>query len=135
MRQTLNADEVKALAPYEQHFGTAIRVGYALNPGRQALDLMLSIWRNITGNNYPFSPSCGSCIMNLLRDVGTLYFAATGKTAEDCAPSKVVTLHAKVESKPAKVESSAEKKPAAPKPSNATKKASNAKKTAKNAKK
>ena len=128
MRNTLTPEEVKRLQPYEEYFGTAIRVGYARNPGRQAIGLMLNIWEALTGNTYPFSPSCGTCIMNLLRDIGTLYFAASGRTPEDAAPSKVVTLNAKVES-------SAEKTPAAPKPSNTTQKASNAKKTAKNAKK
>ena len=135
MRKTLTPEEVKRLQPYEEYFGTAIRVGYARNPGRQAIGLMLNIWEALTGNNYPFSPSCGTCIMNLLRDMGTLYFAASGRTPEDAAPSKVVTLHANVESEPAKVESSAEKTPAAPQPGNTTKKAQNAKKTTKTAKK
>lgn len=124
MNKTLTPDQVAALAPYEEKMATAIRAGYATYPGVQALDLMRQIWAAHTGNTYPYSPSCSTCIMNLLRDIGALYFEATGKDPRELVPSKTVKISANVDSKPANVVSK-------PKP----KKAANAKKTASKAKK
>ena len=100
MNKTLTPDQVAALAPYEEKMATAIRAGYATYPGVQALDLMRRIWAAHTGNTYPYSPSCSTCIMNLLRDIGALYFEATGKDPRELAPSKTVKVAANVVSKP-----------------------------------
>ena len=131
MNKTLTPDQVAALAPYEEKMATAIRAGYATYPGVQALDLMRQIWAAHTGNTYPYSPSCSTCIMNLLRDIGALYFEATGKDPRELAPSKTVKIAAAPSPRPAEAS-------AAPKPSKTpakTKKASNAKKVASKAKK
>ena len=131
MNKTLTPDQVASLAPYEEKMATAIRAGYATYPGVQALDLMRNIWAAHTGNTYPYSPSCSTCIMNLLRDIGTLYFEATGKDPRELVPSKTVKISAEAPSKPAETS-------AAPKPSKTPakpKKASNTKKSASKAKK
>lgn len=131
MNKTLTPEQVAALAPYEEKMATAIRAGYATYPGVQALELMRNIWAAHTGNTYPYSPSCSTCIMNLLRDMGTLYFEATGKNPADLAPSKTVKIAAAPSPRPAETS-------AAPKPSKTPakpKKASNAKKVASKAKK
>ena len=131
MNKTLTPDQVASLAPYEEKMATAIRAGYATYPGVQALDLMRNIWAAHTGNTYPYSPSCSTCIMNLLRDIGALYFEATGKDPRELVPSKTVKISAEAPSKPAETS-------AAPKPSKTPakpKKASNTKKTASKAKK
>jgi hypothetical protein len=131
MNKTLTPDQVAALAPYEEKMATAIRAGYATYPGVQALDLMRQIWAAHTGNTYPYSPSCSTCIMNLLRDIGTLYFEATGKDPRELAPSKTVKISAAPSPRPAEAS-------AAPKPSKTpakSKKAANAKKVASKAKK
>lgn len=131
MNKTLTPDQVAALAPYEEKMATAIRAGYATYPGVQALDLMRQIWAAHTGNTYPYSPSCSTCIMNLLRDIGALYFEATGKDPRELAPSKTVKVAAAPSPRPAETS-------AAPKPSKTSakpKKASNAKKVTSKAKK
>lgn len=131
MNKTLTPEQVAALAPYEEKMATAIRAGYATYPGVQALDLMRQIWAAHTGNTYPYSPSCSTCIMNLLRDIGALYFEATGKDPRELAPSKTVKIAAAPSPRPAE-------KPEAPKPSKTPakpKKASNTKKVASKAKK
>lgn len=131
MNKTLTPEQVAALAPYEEKMATAIRAGYATYPGVQALDLMRQIWAAHTGNTYPYSPSCSTCIMNLLRDIGALYFEATGKDPRELAPSKTVKVAAAPSPRPAEAS-------AAPKPSKTPakpKKASNAKKVASKAKK
>ena len=131
MNKTLTPEQIAALAPYEEKMATAIRAGYATYPGVQALDLMRQIWAAHTGNTYPYSPSCSTCIMNLLRDIGALYFEATGKDPCELVPSKTVKVAA-VPS-PRSAETSAAPKPV--KTPAKPKKASNAKKTASKAKK
>lgn len=131
MNKTLTPEQVAALAPYEEKMATAIRAGYATYPGVQALDLMRQIWAAHTGNTYPYSPSCSTCIMNLLRDIGALYFEATGKDPRELVPSKTVKVSAAPSPRPAETS-------AAPKPSKTPakpKKAPNTKKTASKAKK
>jgi len=138
MNKTLTPEQVTALAPYEEKMATAMRAGYATYPGVQALDKMREIWAAHTGNTYPYSPSCSTCIMNLLRDMGALYFEATGKNPADLAPSKTVKISAEAPSKPVEEHEAPKpsKTPAKPKKAaNAKKKASNAKKKASNAKK
>ena len=131
MNKTLTSEQVAALAPYEEKMATAIRAGYSTYPGVQALDLMRNIWAAHTGNTYPYSPSCSTCIMNLLRDIGALYFEATGKDPRELAPSKTVKISAEAPSKPAEEHEAPKpsKTPAKPKKApNTKKKASNAKK-------
>ena len=142
MNKTLTPDQVASLAPYEEKMATAIRAGYATYPGVQALDLMRQIWAAHTGNTYPYSPSCSTCIMNLLRDIGALYFEATGKDPRELVPSKTVKVAAAPSPRPAKASDEAPGEPAeasaAPKPSKTPaklKKAPSAKKTASKAKK
>lgn len=142
MNKTLTPEQVAALAPYEDKMATAIRAGYATYPGVQALDLMRQIWAAHTGNTYPYSPSCSTCIMNLLRDIGTLYFEATGKDPRELVPSKTVKVAVAPSPRPAKASDEAPgesaEASAAPKPVKTPakpKKASNTKKTASKAKK
>ena len=138
----LTSEQAQILAPYEKYFGMVHRASYCIYPGEQALQTMRDVWEQATGQKRQWHGGCPECIMNLVRDLGTLYYAATGRKPEDSIPSKVVKVGgnvespaanveipaANVESKPAPV---AEKKPAAPKkkkPAPKKKKASNAKK-------
>lgn len=131
MNKTLTPEQVAALAPYEDKMATAIRAGYATYPGVQALELMRQIWAAHTGNTYPYSPSCSTCIMNLLRDMGALYFEATGKDPRELVPSKTVKIAAAPSPRPAETSAApkSSKTPAKPKKAPSTKKtASKAKK-------
>lgn len=74
----LNDAQLEALAPYEKYFGTAIRSGYAQHPGTAAIETMRTVWAELTGQRYPMNLGCTRCLMNLLKDIGTLYFAAKG---------------------------------------------------------
>lgn len=78
MKKQLTTEQIEELRPYEKYFGSAIRAGYSSYPGEAALDKMRNVWSALTGSIYPFRAGCSDCIMNLLRDVGTLYFSATG---------------------------------------------------------
>lgn len=74
-KDKLTAKQVQLLEPYENYFVTAIRSGYCSYPGEAGLKLFRDIWAELTGQVYPFRAGCSDCIMNLVRDMGTLYFA------------------------------------------------------------
>ena len=67
---------MEALAQYEPIFGHAVRAAWCEYPGLEGLERMRSAWKELTGKDYPYRPGCSTCMMNLVRDCGTLYFAA-----------------------------------------------------------
>ena len=71
----LTEKEFKALEPYEKNMSTAIRAGWARNPGSSALDLMQTVYGRVSGTAMKINKGCGTCILNLLKDVGRIYFA------------------------------------------------------------
>lgn len=71
----LSNEQMESLAPYERHFKTAIEAGWSRHPGSSALDLMNDIYTQVTGIRQRLNRGCSSCIMNLIKDVGAIYFA------------------------------------------------------------
>lgn len=87
MNKELTTAQLDALKPFvKQYLGPAYRSRVAPYPGQAAIDKMLAIWEDFTGSRYPFRAGCGECLMNLLIDFATLYFAARPK--ENVAESK-----------------------------------------------
>jgi len=82
MTKKLTLAQLNSLKPYADYFRTAIRSGYASYPGEPAIKKMQAIWQELTGQTYPMSPSCSFCIMNLLTDMGNMYFAQRPKEKE-----------------------------------------------------
>ena len=87
--QRLTAEQVLELQPYERHFTQATRAAWCSYPGQAGIAKMLDIWESISGSKYPYQPGCSNCLLNLVRDLGTIYFAqrdsvleAAGKVAE-----------------------------------------------------
>ena len=87
--QKLTAEQVLELQPYERHFTQATRAAWCSYPGQAGIAKMLDIWESLTGSKYPYQPGCSNCLLNLVRDLGTIYFAqrdsvleAAGKVAE-----------------------------------------------------
>ena len=83
MSKQLTQAQIDRLQPYEKYFGTAIRSGYCSFPGEAALKVMRDVWLELTGQTYPYNPGCSTCIFNVVKDMGLLYYAATGKDAWD----------------------------------------------------
>lgn len=83
MPKQLTKEQIARLEPYEKYFGTAIRSGYCSFPGEPALRVMRDVWAELTGQTYPYSPGCSTCIFNVVKDMGLLYYAAVGKDAWD----------------------------------------------------
>lgn len=85
MKATLNEEQLQRLAAYERYFGMAIRSGFCSAPPTEAIDTLQQVWAELTGKTYPVTRGCSVCIFNLIRDMGQLYYTATGKDPYDTA--------------------------------------------------
>ena len=104
MRNTLTADQVQALEGYERIFTQATKAAWCSYPGKAAIAKMLDVWQSLTGHPYPYKPGCPNCLLNLVRDMGTLYFAAKeAQAAEAAAKADSLPAEAKTEQKQASV--------------------------------
>lgn len=89
-------EQFAALAPYEEHFRTAINAKWSRNPGRTALKTIYDNYTAATGSKDRYNPWCGNCVLNLMRKAGALWLAdaEAKKTApetpapSDSAPAK-----------------------------------------------
>lgn len=96
----LNKEQLDALAPYESYMMTAVKSNWSRYPGRDALQEMHRILEEVTGRKRPLNVNCQSCVLNLLRDCGTIYFKAKeSKPVElidkETAPVKKVAVRTK----------------------------------------
>lgn len=71
----LTDEQYRALEPYEQNMRTALHQGYARNPGSRAIDMMQGIYNAVAKVKIRPNKGCNTCILNLLKDCGRLYFA------------------------------------------------------------
>ena len=115
MTHTFTSEQMEALAPYEERFREAA-TGWCRRIVPSDVETILGVWNAATGQDRKVNLGCGRCILNLLSDIGTLYFAQTAALRAEKA--------AVADAKPAEVD----------KPHPAPKKASTAKKPAKTAK-
>lgn len=67
--------QLKVLSTYEEYLRTATFEKWSRNPGRRALEIIAEIYKE-TRNLQVFSlqANCSTCVLNLLADVGRLYF-------------------------------------------------------------
>lgn len=116
-------EQFAALAPYEEHFRTAINAKWSRNPGRTALKTIYDNYAAATGSKDRFNPWCGNCVLNLMRKAGALWLAdnEAKKAAENPVPS---------DSKPVKATEAKQAKPTTASPKKSSTKKSTAKKTA-----
>ena len=71
----LTEEQYRSLEQYEQNMRTALRSSYARNPGRIALLGIQDIYNDVAKVNNRINVGCSVCILNLLKDVGRIYFA------------------------------------------------------------
>ena len=96
----LSKEQLDALAPYESYMLTAVKSNWSRYPGRDALQEMHRILEEVTGRKRQLNVNCQSCVLNILRDCGTLYFKAKrAKEVElsevDAAPVSKVAVNKK----------------------------------------
>lgn len=94
MKKQLNAEQRAALAPYEKQMRTATEARWVSHIPQGGIDLMLRVWKELTGTDRIFRQGCGTCILNLVADLGVLYFdepdeKAAEKPAAEAKPAKV----------------------------------------------
>ena len=106
----------ETLAPFERYFKTATEADWCPNPGRAALDVMADALSEKDGRRTAVNHSCGSCILNVVKRAGYLYFA-------DKAAREAATL--------AEAKGEAAAAPEAPQPTKTPAKKTTAKKTTK----
>lgn len=71
----LTAAQVHLLEPLERNFKQATEAAWCSYPGQAAIANMLQVWTDLTGQPYAYKPGCPNCLVNLVRDLGTIYFA------------------------------------------------------------
>lgn len=71
----LTQEQIKELEPYERHFTTAVRSQFVRYPGMAALTKMHDIYKGIVPNAPRLNTGCATCAYNLVKDLGTIYFA------------------------------------------------------------
>lgn len=71
----LTQEQFDALAPYEKHFDTAVNHRWTRFPGGAALDLIHDTLKQVTGLNLPLNKCCSHCILELMTEMGRVYFA------------------------------------------------------------
>ena len=86
-RTKLNEEEMAFLAPLEPKLKTAVEARWVSHLPQSAIDGMLDIWENLTGTKRPFRQGCGTCILHLCIDLGTLYFAQKPAKSAPDAPN------------------------------------------------
>ena len=65
---------LEALAPFERYFKTATEADWCPNPGRVALDAMAAALTEKDGRRTAVNHACGSCILNVVKRTGYLWF-------------------------------------------------------------
>lgn len=96
----LSKEQLDALAQYESYMMTAVKSSWSRYPGRDALQEMHRILEEVTGRKRPLNVNCQSCVLNLLRDCGTIYFKAKESKPvelidEETAPVEKVSVKTK----------------------------------------
>ena len=82
---TLTPAQMEALAPQSGQLHRALYAGWAKPIYSPEMAVLQKVWRELTGNEYPMQKGCGRCQLNLLRDLGTLYFATKDANAAQVA--------------------------------------------------
>lgn len=69
-------EQIQRLQPFEQHFRTAVYSGYIRGAGEIDKTTMVQAMEEATGARYGdiLLETCGTCIMNFVREVGALYY-------------------------------------------------------------
>ena len=109
-RPTLTAEQRAILAPYADQLHRAHFSNWAKPVLSVELDAYLTVWKQLTGSDRTVQKGCGRCILRLLQDLGTLYFAEGQETpAEGTNAAEVEKTTTEVK-KPAKKDAKTKKK-------------------------
>lgn len=102
-------EQFNTLAQFEPNFKTALECNYSRYPGQAGVDTLFRIWRELTNTRVNINRSCGSCILNLVKNVGKLWYQEKARREEE-ERKKEEALKAEPEPKPDKAKKKATKK-------------------------
>lgn len=94
MKARLTEGQMKALKPYERNFHQAVDAHYCSSLTDRDTNLMRAVWEEMTGApRIGWRNGCGSCVLHLVQDLGTIYLAqqaeeASAVTAEATKPAE-----------------------------------------------
>ena len=76
----------ETLATFERYFKTACEADWCPNPGRAALEIMADALSEKDGRRTFINHACGSCILNVVKRAGYLYFEDKAAREAAAAP-------------------------------------------------
>ena len=85
MKKKFTEKQMAFLATQERDMRTAVESNWSRYPGQANIEQMRKIWEELTGQTREIRLSCSSCILNLVRDMGVLYFAQKKEQEADLA--------------------------------------------------
>ena len=90
---------MERLAPFADHFRTAVEARWSRYPGRDALVLINDTYNAATGGSARLANDCGVCLLRLMRSAGKLYFDTLKAQAEAKAEEAPATEPKKAQAK------------------------------------
>lgn len=75
MTKQLTGEQLAELAQYDRYFHQAVDARYCSYPGAAAIDSILRIWNDLTGQHRKVCRSCPENMFRLIADMGAVYFA------------------------------------------------------------
>ena len=108
----MTEEQFDTLAQYEPNFESALKANYSRYPGREGVDTMFRIYREITNTRMNLNRSCSVCILNLVKSLGKLYFAEKTRREEEARKAEELKKveEPKAEPKPDKAKKTTRKK-------------------------
>lgn len=82
----LSTEQMAILSKYEDRIGTAVRSNWASPVSATELQVIVDILNGVTGGNRRVNANCASCILEILTDVGRLYFEQKQAVSEASTP-------------------------------------------------
>lgn len=103
MTKQLTGEQLGELAQFERFFHQAVEARYCSYPGAAAVDKILSIWNDMTGQARRVCAGCPEAIFHLITDMGTVYFAQKDAAEKAvCLPATAVKAQKASKPTPAK---------------------------------
>lgn len=125
--KTLTPSQMEELAQFERHFRCAIDAAWSPWPGEKGIALMKETIKAVTGSDALYKGGCSVCLLNLVRDLGRIYF----RTKEQLAAAPAPVPEAEAPAVPAEMPADEAKPAQMPQPSTAKKSSGKSKKSAK----
>lgn len=85
----LTIEEMEYLQQFERHFTTATESKWTRYPGKEGILRMTQVLNRIKKRDARPNYTCNICIVELVAEVGKIYFADKAERAKEIDPSKL----------------------------------------------